>query len=248
MMLLWTSLAMAVDGIDGHGIEVGGGGQTAHTLGQSGGTFAAGVFRPWTFAVTERTDLITTGLVGTFLSPRLDVKHAIVRQDDFSVAFEAGFAVPTPALALAEGWLYAGSEPTPFVLIAKAGARVTRDFDDVRITGTGLLRGGFATDELTPRDFFFVDWALAPAAEGPLLVVLGGQVDWVPSTRVQVSFSANTQFGGEGRGFELQNRLFGLWGFSEHAALGVGAFSHLDDRPDGYRFYFIPTGDFQVRF
>jgi hypothetical protein len=243
--LLLASQAFAVDGI-----EVGGGGGTAHTLGESGGTFAAGVFRPWTFAVSERTDLITTGLVGTFLSPRLDVKHAVVRNDGLSVAFEAGFAIPSPALALAQGWLYAASEPTPFAFIGKAGARVTGDLDRVplRITGTALLRGGFATAELTPRDFFFVDWALAPAAEGPFLFVMGGQVDWVPSTRVQVSFSATTQFGGEGRGFELQNRLFGLWGFSEHMALGVGAFSHLDERPDGYRFYFIPTGDFQVRF
>lgn len=242
MIALWTSLAFAVDGI-----EVGGGGSTAHTLGESGGTFAAGVFRPWTFAVSERTDLITTGLVGTFLSPRLDVKHGLVRQDDLAVAFEGGIAVPTPALLLAEGWLYTSEEPAPFALIAKAGLRVTGDFDPVRVTGTALLRGGFATGDLTPRDFFFVDWALAPAAEGPVLAVLGAQVDWVPSTRVQVSLSATTQLGGEGV-FELQNRLFGLWGFSEHVALGAGAFSHLDARPDGYRFYFIPTGDLQVRF
>lgn len=242
VMLTLGTAAHAVDGI-----EVGGGGGTAHTLGESGGTVAMGVFRPWTYAVSERTDLITTGIIGTILAPRLDVKHAVVRQESLSVALEGGVTVPWPALRLARGWLYTEREGTPFALIAKAGARVTADASHVRVTGSVFLRGGFATGELTPRDFYFVDWALAPAAEGPLLVTVGAQGDWLPTSRVQLSLGATAQFGGEGV-FELQCRAFALWGFSEHAAVGAGYAGQLDARPDGYRFYAVPTGDVQVRF
>lgn len=245
MIALILALSASAHAVDG--IEVGGGGGTAHTLGESSGTVALGVFRPWTLAVNERTDLITTGIIGTLLAPRLDVKHALVREEDLAVAIEGGVAVPSPALRLARGWLYTESEGTPFALIARAGARVTGDVEHFRLTGSAFLRGGFATSELTPRDLYFVDWALAPAAEGPVLVTVGAQGDWLPTSRIQLSLGATVQLGGEGV-VELQNRAFALWGLSEHAALGAGYFSHLDARPDGYRFYAIPTGDLQLRF
>ncbi|MBX2799145.1 MAG: hypothetical protein KTR31_15840 [Myxococcales bacterium] len=240
--LFLSTSALAVDGI-----EVGGGGGTAHTLGESGGTVALGIFRPWTLALNERTDLVTTGIVGTILAPRLDVKHALVREETLSVAVEGGVAVPSPALRLARGWLYTETEGTPFALIARAGVRVTGDAEHFRLTGSVFLRGGFATGELTPRDLFFLDWALAPAAEGPVLATVGVRGDWLVTSRTQLSLEATVQLGGEGV-VELQNRAFALWGFSEHAALGAGYFSHLDARPDGYRFYAIPTGDVQLRF
>lgn len=225
------------------------GGGTAHTLDEAGGKLTLGVFRPWTIRAGKHTDVITTGLIGTILSPRLDVKHQIRAGEDGAIALVGGINMPTFALRLGRGWIYNESDRIPFALIGKLGVLATADItDNLQITGGLDLRIGipFGAHDLTPRDFFFVDWALAPLSSAPATGVMKVQLDWSASERVHVSTTLMTQITDDNP--EFIGRVFVNWGFTSWAAIGAGVFTNHDSRPNGYQHYWLPVGDFQLRF
>lgn len=225
------------------------GGGTAHTLDEAGGKITLGVFRPWTIRVGKNTDLITTGLIGPILSPRLDVKHQFRSGPDGAIALVGGLNMPTFALRLGRGWIYNESDRIPLAFIAKVGLLATADLNDtLQLTGGIDMRVGapFGAHDLTPRDFFFIDWALAPLSSAPATSTWKMQLDWTPNRRVHVSTTLMTQFTNEDP--EFIGRVFANWGFTDWAALGAGIFTHLDSRPDGYQHYWLPVADFQLRF
>ena len=241
-MIALLSMALAAPALNS-------GGGTAHTLDEAGGKLTLGLFRPWTIRAGKNTDLITTGLVGTILSPRVDVKQQLSAGEDGAIALVVGANMPTLALRTARGWLYNDTDDLPFAVIGKLGVLATADIDSkLSITGGIDLRVGipFGHSSITERDFFFVDWALAPLSDGPITSTWKIQADWDVSERVLVSTTLSTQLSRTGP--EFQGRVFALWGFTKWAAIGAGVFTNHDLRPEGYRSYFLPVGDLQLRF
>ena len=220
---------------------------TARTLGQADGRFAFGVFRPWSLALGERTELSTTGLIGTFIAPRLDVKQQLARTEDSALALVAGVAVPMTSLRLSKGWLYPDDAVIPFSAIGKLGILASVELDRLRVTAGADLRVGATAgpSSLSRRDLFFFDWAMAPLQEGPVTSTLKLQLDYHPTDRWLVTAELATQLVGTRP--QYLGRVFGLWGFSGWGALGAGVFTNHIPRDLGYESYFIPGADLQFR-
>ncbi len=226
-------------------------GNTAHTLAQADGKLSFGVFRPWSIRIDERTDLITTGLLGSFLAPRVDLKrqlHAPTDELPVTLSLLVGADSPTPIANLSRGWLYGKEDRLPFALQVKAGLLVSRQWGRVRLTTGATLRAGFSTgpNDYTPRDFFFIDWVLAPLVEGPVALRLKLQGDWSATEALLFTGEIHGQLTQES--FEIATRWFAAWGITDHLALGVGVATHLDRRPNGYRHYIAPLADLQFRY
>lgn len=244
MIALLTSLAFA----DGPALHSG---NTARTLSQSDSKLTVGVFRPLSIRVSDKTDLTTTGVLGSLLSPRLDVKHRLWTQSDerpVHLSFVGGATVPTPVLGLSKGWLYTEDAALPFAMMLKAGLLATRDVGKAQITVGAELRAGFAAgdNDFTPRDLFWYDWSMAPISEGPVVGHFKVQADFAPADRLLLNAELHLQTGAGGT--EMATRLFGTWAASDHVALGLGWYTLLDQRPDGYAFHYLPGADVQLRY
>ncbi|MCB9671956.1 MAG: hypothetical protein H6736_12965 [Alphaproteobacteria bacterium] len=242
-MIALVSLALGAPALES--------GNTAHTLAQADSKLTLGVFRPWSFRVDEKTDLVTTGVIGSLVAPRLDVKRRIYTQGDdvpLTASFVAGVNSPTPVLNLAKGWVQGTADRLPFAMQLKAGLLASRQAGRARLTMGAELKVGVATgaNDYTPRDLYFMDWALAPLVEGPIAAHLKLQGDLLATD--SLLFTAELHLQATGSSTELASRWFALWGFSDHAAVGAGYFTHLDLRPDGYHHYFVPGADFQLRY
>lgn len=226
-------------------------GNTANTLSQADSKVTFGVFRPLAIRISDRTDLITTGVLGSLVSPRLDVKVRLAAQgeeDPLTVSFVGGLNVPTPILTLAKGWTQGVDDRIPLAFQAKVGLLASRQIQRLRLTGGASLRAGAAlgANDLTPRDFFFLDWALAPLVDGPVAGHFKLQADLNPIDALLFTVELHLQ--ATPQSTELVSRWWVNWGVSDHLALGGGIHTQLDDRPNGYKHYFIPGADLQFRY
>jgi hypothetical protein len=235
-------------------------GNTAHTLSQADSKLTVGVFRPLSIRVSDRTDLITTGVLGSLVSPRLDVKHRLVtqgpveaegeepRSNPLTVSLIGGLNVPTPILTLGKGWIFGADDKIPLAFQAKVGVLASRQIQRVRLTGGAELRAGAALGEndLTPRDFFFLDWALAPLVEGPVAGRFKLQADLQPVDPLLFTVELHMQITPVST--EFVSRWWAMAALGDHTAIGAGIYTQLDQRPNGLKSYFVPGADFQLRY
>lgn len=226
-------------------------GNTAHTLAQADSKLTAGVFRPIAIRLNDRTDLVTTGVIGSLVAPRVDLKRRLLTQSEeqpLTTSLVVGLNVPTPALGLTGGWLYSESDALPLAVQAKAGVLASRQIERFRLTLGAELKLGvpFGANDYTPRDLWFFDWAMAPISEGPVAAHLKVQGDLLAIK--SLLFTVELHLQANGASTEFVSRWFALFAATDHLAIGAGYFTHLDQRHDGYHHLFVPGADVQLRF
>lgn len=211
------------------------------TLAAGQGTI--GVFHPVSHALTDRTELSTTGLF-SLVAPRLEVKHTALSSAHWGLGFRLGLGTPTPALRLARGTLLPSNVEVPWVGVVGVAPVVGWRGGDWNVSLTSQVRMALGVSDLEPLDLGWgFDAMLAPLTEG-WCVLERLVVDWHPGDAWVVSGEAGVQAGG---GPDWRWRAFVLRRLGAHTALGAGGWLTLDTGGFGQALYGAPLVDFQGR-
>ena len=245
--LLLASLALANDEIT----PLRTGSHTPFVIGS--GHAAAGVFRPITLGVGERTDLRAKNGILTLFSPHIQVKQQLTEGDGIGFAVRGGLGIPMGGLFLLNGAGFTSSDPT-----VKTGVAFTADaalltgyrsdvFDiGLSVEGRFGVRGSSWT--LQDPGMFLLDPALAPLIHGPqlrprLIVEVFPQF----GERPLLGFTADwmTQIGSGGPDSSL--RMLASYAISRRVVLAAGEVIATETRPDGNKTFASPIADLQLR-
>lgn len=212
------------------------------TLSQGQGTI--GVFHPVSYAVSDHTELITTGLF-SFIAPRLEAKHSLLSSEHWGLGLRAGLGTPTPALRLSQGMLVPSDIEIPWSVVVSAGPVIGWRGGDWNVSLSSQARLALPPPGMPQLDMRFgLDALLTPLYYG-WCVLERLVIDWHPGEAWVLTGEAGVQLN---HGPDWRGRLFVLRRLGGHTALGAGWWLTSDLRSDGARMTgSAPLADFQLR-